>query len=143
MARVKVALPAQFPFSTVIPIRITDLNYGGHVGNDAVLSIIHEARIQFLAHYGYSEMHFEGVGLIMADVAIEFKHEAFYGDSIIASVAASDFGKVTFDIYYKLEKKAGDKIIPVAYAKTGMVCFDYGQKKVVPVPNSIPARLQQ
>lgn len=143
MARVKVALPAQFPFSTVIPIRITDLNYGGHVGNDAVLSIIHEARMQFLAHYGYSEMHFEGVGLIMADVAIEFKHEAFYGDSIIASVAASDLGKVTFDIYYKLEKKDGDKIIPVAYAKTGMVCFDYGQKKVVPVPNSIPARLQQ
>ena len=48
MARVKLQLPANFLFSTEIPIRISDINYGGHLGNDAVLSIVHEARIQFL-----------------------------------------------------------------------------------------------
>ena len=50
MQRVKVELPANFNFSCIIPIRITDLNYGGHVGNDAVLSLIHEARIAIFRH---------------------------------------------------------------------------------------------
>ena len=48
MPRVKVALPATFPFRTEIPVRITDLNYGGHLGNDALLGLLHEARVHFL-----------------------------------------------------------------------------------------------
>ena len=63
MARVKIELPDSFQFTTEITIRITDLNYGGHVGNDTVLSIIHEARMQFLRHYGHTEMNFGGIGL--------------------------------------------------------------------------------
>ena len=46
MARIKLTLPERFPFTTTIPIRITDLNYGGHVGNDTVLALLHEARVQ-------------------------------------------------------------------------------------------------
>lgn len=142
MARVKVLLPDEFKFSVTIPVRISDINYGGHLGNDAVLSIIHEARLQYLAHYGYSEMNFAGVGLIMADAALEFKQEAFYGDVIIVSIAASDFGRITFDLYYKLEKIVEDKRVPVAFAKTGMVCFDYTQKKAIPIPKEVVNKLQ-
>ena len=47
MARIKVELPELFTFNTTIPIRITDLNYGNHVGNDTILSMIHEACVQF------------------------------------------------------------------------------------------------
>ena len=42
--------------------------------------------MQFLKNYGYTEMEFAGVGMIMADVAIEFKNELFYGDIVIVSV---------------------------------------------------------
>lgn len=135
MARIKIDLPDNFPFSTSIPIRITDINYGDHVGNDTVLSIIHEARVQFLGSFGYKELNFEGVGMIMADVGIEFKNELFYGDTVIASVVATNFSKVSFDLYYKLEKEKGDKRILVATAKTGMVCYDYSLKKIVAVPS--------
>ena len=68
MQQVKLELPKEFSFSTTIPIRITDLNYGGHVGNDTVLTLFHEARMQFLSFYGASEMNFGGVGLIMRNV---------------------------------------------------------------------------
>ncbi len=141
MARIKLDLPGSFLFSTTIPVRITDLNYGNHVGNDAVLSIIHEARMQFLQHHGYTEMQFAGVGMIMADVAIEFKAELFYGDAVIASVAAADFTKVGFELYYKLEKETAGKRILVAAAKTGMVCYDYAAKKIVAVPEEARERL--
>jgi acyl-CoA thioesterase FadM len=142
MARIKVELPEHFSFLTTIPVRITDLNYGNHVGNDTILSMIHEARVQFLQHYGYGELTLAGVGLIMSDVAIEFKHELFYGDTVTVSVAAADFSKVAFDLYYKLEKKQTDTTQLIAVAKTGMVCYDYDKKKVAAVPAEVVANLQ-
>jgi acyl-CoA thioester hydrolase len=142
MARIKIELPAQFHFSTTIPIRITDLNYGGHVGNDTILSLIHEARVQFLLHHGYEELNLAGVGVIMSDVGIEFKQELFHGDIVTAYVAAGDFSKITFDLFYKLEKNVAGKPVTVATAKTGMVCYDYDKKKVVAVPVGVRETLQ-
>ena len=139
MARIKINLPENFFFSTTIPIRITDLNYGGHVGNDTVLSLLHEARVQFLNHFHYSELNFENTGLIMSDVAIEFKTELFYGDVIKAYVTADDFSRVGFDIYYKLVSEKGERLI--AIAKTGMVCYDYKKKRVVAVPQEAVKKL--
>ena len=137
MSRVKIELPEQFHFSTTIPIRITDLNYGGHVGNDTVLSLIHEARAQFLKHHGYEELRFEGVNLIMSDAAIEFKAELFYGDVVQAYVTATNFIRVGFDVYYKLMKD--ERIATIA--KTAMVCYNYHTKKVVSIPPKAKEKL--
>ncbi|HZG99825.1 MAG TPA: acyl-CoA thioesterase, partial [Flavisolibacter sp.] len=93
MSRIRIHLPEQFRFTAQIPIRITDLNYGNHVGNDAILAIIHEARMQFLKSLGYTELQFAGVGMIMSDVGIEFKAEAFYGDVIKAEVGVNNISK--------------------------------------------------
>ncbi len=134
-------MPEHFPFSVEVPVRITDLNYGGHVGNDSILSLIHEIRVQFLRHHDYGELDLAGVGLIMADVTIEFKSELFYGDELRASVAAAEFSRVGFELYYKLEKKSGEKKVPVAFARTGMVCYDYTQKKIVSVPKEVCTKL--
>jgi acyl-CoA thioesterase FadM len=142
MARIKVDLPEHFAFSTTIPVRITDLNYGNHVGNDTILSMIHEARVQYLQQLGYGELNLAGVGVIMSDVAIEFKSELFYGDEVIASVAAGDLTKIAFDLYYKLEKRSGDNTVLVAAAKTGMVCFDYSKKKVAAIPEEVAVKLK-
>ena len=141
MARIKIDIPEKFNFITDIPIRITDLNYGGHVGNDTILSIIHEARVRFLQHHGYTELNMAGTGLIMSDVAIEFKNELFYGDTIKATIAVGDFSKVGFDIFYRLEKESNGKTVLVAIAKTGMVCFNYSLKKIAPVPNEAMEKL--
>lgn len=134
MPRIKIDLPADFAYTSVIPVRITDLNYGNHVGNDTILSLIHEARVQYFHSLGYGELNFAGTGLIMADVGIEYKAELHYGDIVRASVAAGDFSRLGFDLYYKLEKETNGKTILVAAAKTGMVCFDYEKKKVAMLP---------
>ena len=141
MARVSIELPSKFPFSTNISIRITDINYGGHGGNDTILSLIHEARMQFLLSAGYTEMNCGGSGLIMADAAIEFKKELFYGDVVTISVAALNFSKISFDLFYKLEKQAEGKPILVVKAKTSMVCFDYTAKKIANIPSEVKEKL--
>ena len=143
MARIKLQLPRHFSFSCLIPIRITDINYGDHVGNDTILSIIHEARVQFLQELGYSEMHFAGAGMIMADAALEFKSELFYGDAVIASVAVGEISRIGFELFYKLEttRKTDNKKILVAAARTGMICYDYDRKKIVNIPEEAKNRL--
>ena len=141
MARLKIDLPETFSFSTSIPVRITDVNYGGHVGNDAILSLIHEARMQFLLRSGYTEMKCGGTGLIMADAAIEFKKEFFYADIVTISVAAINFSKISFDLVYKMEKQAEGKTVLVAKVKTSMVCYDYEAKKIAACPAEVIEKL--
>ena len=135
-------MPDFFSFETHIPIRITDLNYGGHVGNDTILSLIHDARLQFLQKAGYSELNMEGLGLIMSDVAIEFKQELFYGEVVTVEVAALEFSRVGFDLYYRLSKATASPKNPLALAKTGMVCYDYRNKKMAPIPAGVKEKLE-
>ncbi|MBC7874358.1 MAG: thioesterase family protein [Ferruginibacter sp.] len=142
MARIKIDLPGNFNFTCQVPVRITDINYGGHVGNDTLLSLLHEARMQFLSSLGYTEMNFGGTGMIMADVAIEFRSELFYGDIVLAAVTPGEISKIGFDLFYKLEKEtAGTKKI-VAAAKTGMICYDYEKKKIVSIPAEAKIKLK-
>ena len=143
MARIKIDLPESFSFRTSFVVRITDLNYGDHVGNDTVLSFIHEARVRYLQSLGYRELNLEGVGLIMADAALVFKNEIYYGDELLISIRAAEFSRVGFDLIYKMEKKPADQpLITVALVKTAMVCFDYGQKKVVRLPENALIKLK-
>ena len=142
MARIKIDLPEAFSFSTSFMVRITDLNYGAHVGNDTVLSFIHEARVRYLQSLGYSELNLGGVGLIMADAALVFKNEIYYGDQLLISIRAVEFSRVGFDLIYKMEKKQADQpLILVALVKTAMVCFDYELKKVVSLPENAEKKL--
>lgn len=142
MSRIKIVVPENFSFQCIIPIRITDINYGNHVGNDSMLSIIHEARLQYLQSLGYSEMDVAGVGLIMSDASIEFKSELFYGDNLQVAVAAGDFSRIGFNLFYKLEKITADKKTLIATAKTGMICFDYTVKKIVAIPEEVLKKLK-
>ncbi len=143
MDRVKVDIPKAFQFSTKIPIRITDVNYGGHVGNDSFLALIQEARLQFFKHHGYSELNLEGCSTIMVDAAIEFKAELFYGDEVEISVAVNNISKLGFDLFYLLEKTVDTNKIICGKAKTGILCFDYAAKKLVPVPEKAVEKFTQ
>lgn len=133
MARIKIEMPPVKLTEVNIPVRITDVNYGNHVGNDVFVSIIHEARVQWLKQNNCSEMDFGGTGLIMGDLAVEFKNESFYGDRITVGLFAGEISRVSFELYYQLTVAREDKMVVLANAKTGMVCFDYERKKTVSI----------
>lgn len=138
MNRVKIKFPDENPlFNTSIPIRISDINYGNHVGNDAILSIIHEARLQFLSSYGLTELDAGGAGLIMADVMIAYRGEGFYGDTLKVEIYAVDVTSMSFSLLYKLSTDRNSTPIDIAHAKTGLVCFNYDERRVVPVTESL------
>lgn len=139
MARIKIDMPDNYIFSTELPVRISDINYGGHLSNDAMLSLIHEARVRFLSHYHYSELNIEGLGLIMTDSAIVYKAEGFHGDQLQIDIALDDFNKYGCDIYYLISNKK--TAVEVAHAKTGIVFFDYEQRKVTSIPEAFTEKV--
>lgn len=141
MARIKIELPNKFIFKTDIPIRITDINYGGHLGNDSLLSIVHEVRVRFLKHLGYSESDVEGNGIIMIDAGIQYKSEGFYGDELVIEVAVNDFTGIGCDFVYRLTNKESNK--EIALAKTGIVFFNYEKRKTAPVPPEFKKKIEE
>lgn len=142
MARLQLDLPERFIFSTELVIRASDVNYGGHVGNDAILSLMQEARIILYRQLGFaSEISFEGsVGQIISDALILYKSESFLGDVVVIKIALTDFNKYGFDMLYLIENKATGK--EVARGKTGIVCFDYDRKKVSSIPAILLEKLR-
>ena len=135
MARLKLELPTRFPFTTEIDVRVTDLNYGRHLGNDALLSLVHEARVRFLRQHGLSELDVEGKMLVMIDVAIAYRAEAFAGDRLSFAVAAGEPSRIGCDFFYRVTRVADQRL--VAEAKTGVVFLDPGTRKVVALPGAV------
>ena len=135
MPRIKLKSLDIYPFSIELDVRITDLNYGGHLGNDRLLSLVHEARSAFLAHHGLSELDCGGVSLIMGDAALVFLGEAYAGDVLRFEVAAGEASRSGFRLFYRITRPSDGS--PIALAETGMVCFDYQARKICPLPETV------
>lgn len=142
MPRLTIDLPERFLFETELEVRASDLNYGNHLGHDSVLTLLQEARLRFYRQLGFrDELSFEGpVGQVIADAAVVYKSEAFLGDVLVCRIAAQDFNKYGFDLVYLLENKSTGK--ETARGKTGIVCFNYDQRKIAAVPTILLDSLQ-
>ena len=137
MARVKLHLPSLSLGSFIVPVRITDINYGNHVGNNAIVEFIHEARVQFLKSHDFTELNAGGIGLIMNELVVEYKNESFYNDQLNIVVFCGEITSVSFELYYEISVCRDETNILIARAKTGMVGYDYGQKKVAAIPEAL------
>ena len=137
MPRVKLEARPVYPFSMEISVRTTDLNYGGHLGNDRLLSLVHEARVAFLADHGWSELECAGTSLILGDTAVVYRAEAFAGDVLRFEVAAGEASRSGFRLFYRVTRRTDDRLI--ALIENGMACFDYESRKVAALPAEVAA----
>lgn len=135
MPRVVLKPLETYPFRIDLPVRITDINYGGHLGNDRMLSLIHEARFAFLVSHGFSEMDCGGVSLTMTDVVINYLGQAFAGDVLRFEVSCGEPFRCGFRFYYRVTRPKDSKVI--AMAETGMACLDYEKGTLLNLPDSV------
>lgn len=140
MSRVTIHFPDAFPFSTELEVRVSDLNYGNHLGNDSMLTLIHEARRRFLESLGLEEIGADSLGFVIADAAVIYRAQAFYGDRLRIQVAAGDFGSRGCDFYYRISHVTDKRVL--AEAKTGTVYFDFRAQKTISFPSEVLAKLQ-
>ena len=139
MARVQIELPGQFHFSIEIPIRVGDINKADHIGNDALVGFVNEAWIQFMNHKELSTFEVNGLGFVMADLAVVYQSEGFYGETLKIEVAPDNLHQYGCDILYSITETRSGR--PVAKAKTALVLMDYSTRKPVSPPESMKNRL--
>jgi acyl-CoA thioesterase FadM len=137
MARLKLKPLKHYPFSTEIKVRITDINFGGHLGNDQLLSLTNEARSQFLAEHGFTELDCGGVPTMMTDAVIVYQGEAFLGDILKFEVAAGEATRIGFRLFFRITRIADSELIGLV--ETGLTCIDYKGKKILPLPDAVRA----
>lgn len=141
MPRIQINLPDKFGFSTVVPIRMGDINRGIHVSHVAILSIMEEARAQFWISHGYTEqVNIQtNIGFIVGDVGIIYKRQINYGQSLKVEIAAADFSEKSFDLLYLISDFANGE--EAVRAKTRLLIFDYAKQVVIPVPEELKKKL--
>ena len=130
--RVRLKIPNSFHFETTLNVRVSDLNYGGHLGNDAFLSFAHEARVRYFQSINMTERNFFGSSLIMADSMVKYKSQGYLGDEIVIKLSITEYTSHGFQIFYLLKNKK--KQIDLAHIQTSLVFFNYELEKIVPTP---------
>jgi acyl-CoA thioesterase FadM len=140
MPRVKLQRQPSYEFHYEVTLQVRDINYGGHLGNDALVGLLHEARINLLHSLGLSEMNLgDGqTGIIMADLVVNFLEEGFMLDRLDIDSHIGEMTQRSFRIFHRLTK--GGKIL--ALAETGIVTFNYAERKIAPVPQSFQQTLE-
>jgi acyl-CoA thioester hydrolase len=140
MPRVEIAFPGTAVFTTELPIRIDDLNYGGHLAHDAVLTLAHEARLRFLVARGFaSELDVGGPGLMVVDAAVVYRAEGLYGMTLRIELGVAEVRTRSFELVYRLTDAGTGR--EIALARTGLVTFDYAARRVVSLPEPLRAAL--
>ncbi len=137
MDRVKTRFPSTVIFTAAIEVRVGDINYGGHVGNDRLVGILQEARVIWLRALGYTELDIEGYGIIQADLAVQYRSEAFAGELLHIHLAIGQWLQKGFTLHYQVV--CGER--PVATAFTNLLFRDYRLQKTVAVPANFKERI--
>ncbi|MBT3065927.1 thioesterase family protein [Rhodoferax sp. U11-2br] len=139
MARIHIQLPEQFAFATEITLYQSHMNYGGHLDNALLLTLVSETRVRFFKALGYTELDVEGVGILVADAAVQYRSEAFYGEVMVVQMTATDLGSKGCDLVWCMREHSSQR--EVARGKTGIVFFDYSRRQVASVPTAFCDRL--
>ncbi|NKB32288.1 MAG: thioesterase [Pseudomonadales bacterium] len=139
MPRIKVAVPDQFLFSMERIVGLSDVNYAKHLDSVSMVNILHEARLQFLASLGFTESNIFGLGMVVTDLAVDYRTESFANDRLIVDVGVSKFNRYGFDIGMQVTNSALEAV--VCNAKLGVVFFDFDKHEITQVPVAFKSML--
>jgi acyl-CoA thioester hydrolase len=134
MPRINLEERPAYAFKMDLSVRVTDLNYGAHLANNALVEILHEARVHLLHQLDCTEHNLgDGqTGIIMGDLVVNFKQEGFLFDKLTVKSHLDEISKRSFRIFYKVCKN--DTVL--ALAETGIIAFSYQQRRPAPLPQA-------
>lgn len=135
MARVQVVFPDDaVVFAHELDVRIGDVNYWNHLGHDALVSMLHETRARLFLAAGLDEGDTEGLGCVVADLAVVYRAEARFGQRLRVEVARGEVGRYGVELVYRVT--CTERGAVVALAKTGHVFFTGRTPTLAPIPGS-------
>lgn len=132
MPRTKLTEQEKYEFHCTVTLEPRDISYGGHLSNDALVSLLGTARVHLLDTLGFTELNLgdHSTGIIMSDLVVNFKAEAFMLDELVIDTHIGEFTRTGFRLFYRVAR--GETL--VALAETGTVTFNYKSRKPAPAP---------
>lgn len=132
MPRVRFPLPDMRPqFEKEFLLMASHMNYGNHLGNDRVLTIAQDVRVEWLHQHNLGELDLgDHVGLIQTDSSAMYMSEAFAGQTLKAKLWIIQESDRRCEFYLGLESSEKE----VARVMAGMTFFDYQQRKLTKMP---------
>ena len=140
MPRTKLTELPVYKFRYPITLQPRDINYGGHLGVDSLVSIVGTARAYIFKSAGLSEINLgDGrTGIIMMDLVVNLKAEGFMFDNLEVYTHIGELTKNGFRFFHKVTR--GAPII--ALVESGFLAFDYTAEKVTRVPETFVTALR-
>lgn len=141
MPRIRLKPEPIYEFNYRIILKPRDMNYGGHMGNDTLVTLIGEARANLFKDLGCSEGDLgDGrTAIIMADLAVNYKSEGFMFDELLVESHLGDITRTGMRVFHRITK--GE--ILVALAETGLLAFDYQQHRIAEIPQTFIESLKK
>ena len=141
MPRIKLKEQSQYEFNYDLQVQVGHLNYAGHLGHDAVIRIVHEARVHVFQALGAAERNLgDGrTGIIMGDLAATYSSEGYLFDELRVESHIGEMGRSGFRIFHRLTK---DRAL-VALVETGLIAYDYVAGTIVPIPRAFKRALER
>ncbi|MCF8565351.1 acyl-CoA thioesterase [Alicyclobacillus tolerans] len=123
-------------FSIDIKIRFADTDMLGHVNNSSYFTYIEEARIEFLRQV----LGLDSVPLIIASAKVNFRAQAYFGQTLEVESWISRVGNSSFDVTSQIrEKETGQTVFD---AVAVLVHFDYASQASQPLPQVFLEKMQ-
>jgi 4-hydroxybenzoyl-CoA thioesterase len=122
-----------------IEVRVGDINYGNHMGNDKALLVFHDARIRYFEKLGFTEHDIGGSGIIMRDAHVAFRKEVFLHDTLLVDVGIDEVTATSFNMIYTVRREADEAV--VFTGSTCLVSFDYQTRRPVKVPDDFLTKI--
>ena len=138
MARVTLELPERFGFSTEVQVYLSLVNYGGHLDNALLLTLVSEARVRFFQSLGYHESNVQGLSLVVGDMQAQYLSEAFHGETLRIDVAPRELSRCALDLVWRVSEASQGR--EVARGKTGLVFIDPASKRAATIPDAVRAQ---
>ncbi|MCF2625134.1 acyl-CoA thioesterase [Fusobacterium perfoetens] len=127
-------------YETDYKVIVSDINYGGHMGNERALIIFQQTRMEWLNSIGYDEANIEGKGLIQLESHVYYLKEVFLGETLLCRIVNVQPERITFNIEYEILNKNNDIVIK---GMTKMAVFDYEKKKIARIPKEFLEKLEK
>lgn len=136
--------PIRIPFKhkTEIQIRFKDIDLLGHVNNANHLTYFEYARVKYFDDVAGHEINWNENGLILAKATIDYKLPIFLKDKVYVYTRCSRIGIKSFELSYQMVKEEENREIVLAEGTTVLVCYDYKNRKSIPVPEKWREKLE-
>ena len=122
-----------FRFSTTAEVRWRDLDAMNHVNNAVYFTYLEQARVHYLRELELAPDMPAGVGFILAEASCQYKSPLTLGERVTIRIRVSSLGDSSFAFAYHVKGEDGRL---VAEAHSTQVCYDYGEKHSVPLPDA-------